>query len=99
MELLLEALGGCMGIDVVMILQKMRQPLDALTVRLRGDRRGQEPKKFEKIAVAFHVRGSGLDREKVGRAVDLSIEKYCSVFHSLDRGIDVTAEISINPPA
>lgn len=99
MELLLEALGGCMGIDVMLIMQKMRQPLDSLKVRLEGKRREQDPKKFSAIKITFHVAGQGIDREKAGRAVDLSFEKYCSVFHSLDRGIDATAEISINPPA
>lgn len=98
MELLLEALGGCMGIDVVLILRKMRQPLEGLKVRLQGERREEEPKKFTSVRITFDVTGQGIEREKVSRALALSIEKYCSVFHSLDRGIGVTTEILLNPP-
>lgn len=97
MALLLEALGGCTGIDVMLILEKMREPLKRLEVTLDGERNVTEPKYYRAIRVRFDVWGDGLSAEKVARAVNLSFAKYCSVFHSLRPDINVTPEFRLHP--
>jgi putative redox protein len=82
-ELLLEALGACTGIDVALIMEKMRTPLARLEVSLEGDRHSPEPRYFTRVRARFDVWGDGLRSEKVARAIKLSCDKYCSVFHSL----------------
>ena len=92
MELLLEATGGCSAIDVVLILQKMRAPLTHLEVALEGARNETEPKYYNAITMHFDVWGDDLSRDKVARAINLSIGKYCSVFHSLRKDLQFAAE-------
>lgn len=84
MQLLLEALGGCMAIDVVDILQKGREELRELEVGVTGVRREEAPRKYVELSLEFVARGEDLSRTKVERAVNLSLDKYCSVFHTLD---------------
>ena len=87
MELLLEATGGCSAIDVVLILQKMRLNLARLEVSLDGARNETEPKYYTNITMNFDLWGDGLNDDKVARAINLSIGKYCSVFHSLRKDL------------
>jgi putative redox protein len=96
MELLLEAVGGCSAIDVVLILQKMREPFDRLEVTLEGGRNGTEPKYFTAITVYFDVWGDGISNDKVARAINLSFAKYCSVFHSLRQDLQLAAQFRIH---
>jgi putative redox protein len=83
MELVLFGLGGCMGIDLVLILQKSRVELSAFTMELAGVRASEHPKGFTKIKIRLHLKGKGLSDAAIGRAVNLSMEKYCSVRSSL----------------
>lgn len=99
MELLLESLAGCTSIDVVAILAKMRQPLDRLEVSISGVRRDVDPKAYTTIELGFRLWGDGLDEAKVSRAVELSLHKYCSVYHSLNPEIKLTTKIAINSQA
>src|SRR3954470_10480438 len=78
-ELLLLAAATCTATDVVIILQKQRVTLETLEVRVSGTRREDHPRRFTAIAFHFGVHGAGVDDVKVRRAVDLSLEKYCSV--------------------
>jgi putative redox protein len=96
MELLLEAVGGCSAIDVVLILQKMREPFDRLEVALEGERNGTEPKYFTAITARFEVWSDNLSDDKVARAINLSFAKYCSVFHSLRQDLQLTAQFRIH---
>lgn len=96
MQALLAALGGCMSIDVVDILQKMRVPIDNLRVRVEGDRTDEPPRRFQKITMTFHIEGS-VPLDKVERAIQLSFDKYCSVFHSLRPDLEVTHRVSVGP--
>ncbi len=95
-NLLLAAIGGCSAIDVVDILRKGRQPLEGLVVEVDGDRREDPPRRFTRLRLTFRVRGE-VERTKVERAVALSLDKYCSVFHSLDPELreTVVAEIRL----
>lgn len=98
MELLLEATGGCSAIDVVLILQKMRLNLTHLEVSLEGARNETEPKYYTTMTMRFDVWGDDLSADKVARAINLSIGKYCSVFHSLRKDMQFGAEYRIHTP-
>ncbi|MFM2485572.1 OsmC family protein [Celerinatantimonas yamalensis] len=80
MEVLLMAAGGCSSVDVVSILQKARQPFHDCYVELTTERADTTPRVFTKIHLHFVLTGSAkLSDKQVARAVDLSMEKYCSV--------------------
>lgn len=89
---LLLAGGSCTGIDVVLILEKMRISLRSLRIECRGERREAHPRRFETLHYTFIAAGDGLDQDKLERAVALSVEKYCSVLASLAPDIRVTHE-------
>lgn len=86
-EVLLSAVGTCSGIDVVDILRKMRYTIDRFDITVNGERAEEHPRRFTKIELRFQLQGD-IPAEKVRRAVNLSIEKYCSVAHSLNAEID-----------
>ena len=79
MELLLHALAGCTGVDVVSILQKKRQPLKGLEIKVKGERRQEYPRVYSQIEIEYVFRGKGLDAKAVEHAIRLSEKKYCSV--------------------
>jgi putative redox protein len=87
---LLVAAASCTGSDVVDILAKMRVALHELRIEIAGDRPEEHPRRYTAIRIDFHLRGDGLDEDKAGRAIDLSIQKYCSVLHSLAPDISIT---------
>jgi putative redox protein len=87
---LLLAAASCTGSDVVAILEKMRVRLRELRIEISGVRREQEPRRYTTLHLDYHLRGEGLDPTKARRAIELSIEKYCSVLHSLAPDIQIT---------
>jgi len=78
-ELLLVAAATCTASDVVLILQKQRVGLHGLEVVARGTRREQEPRRYTALHLLFTIEGDGADETKARRAIELSLEKYCSV--------------------
>ncbi len=98
MQLLLTALGGCSAIDVLMILKKQRQQVRDYTMTIKGDREaGKEPSLWKNIVIEFHFYGE-VDAEKAQKAVDLSLEKYCSVSATLvAAGATITTETFVHP--
>jgi putative redox protein len=92
---LLLAAAACTGSDVVLILQKMREKLRDLRIDVAGIRREEEPRRYVAIHMDYRVGGEGLDPSKVRRAIDLSLEKYCSVIHSLAPDIAITYALSL----
>ena len=90
METVLLALGGCTGMDVVSILSKMRAPLEGLEIKIAADRAEEHPRVFTRIALEYVFAGAGLRPEQVGRAVELSQTKYCSVSAMLGRVAELT---------
>jgi putative redox protein len=90
---LLIAAGGCTGADVVAILEKMKVGLESLSVDVVGTRRDEHPKRYEALKFSFRMSGRELEMAKAERAVQLSLEKYCSVVHSLAPHIEVEHEI------
>lgn len=93
MESLLAALAGCMAIDIVDILTKGREALTDCRVRARGTRREEPPRRFTALSLAVELGGTELSGDKAERAVRLSREKYCSVWHTLAPDLDLSVEI------
>ena len=92
---LLLAAAACTGSDVVVILEKMRVVLRQLRIDASGVRREQEPRRYTSIHFEFHLSGEGLDETRARRAIDLSLEKYCSVIHSLAPDIAITYGLAL----
>lgn len=89
-------LAGCMAIDVVEIIEKGRLELKALSCTLQVLRAEQTPRRITGFDLRFKVTGDIPD-DRVGRAIDLSREKYCSVWHSLNPSIDFKTSFTVNP--
>ena len=96
MQLLAEALAGCMATDVVMIVTKGRHPLKGLRVGLTAERAPDPPRRLLRIALSFHLIGE-VPAAAVERAIALSTGTYCSVWHSLRQDIELTTTFDINP--
>ena len=94
-DLLLLALGSCTAYDVVAILQKKRQKLTGLTVRVTAEQQSEEPWTFKHFHVHYIVRGRGISEKAVVDAINLSDEKYCSVSATLKLGVPVTHDYEI----
>ena len=96
MELVLMALGSCSSLDIISILRKQKQEIDDLDIELEAKRRENEiPAIFEEMHITFKLRGN-LNEEKVKRAVELSVEKYCSVYEMLKQVAKITYSCEIN---
>jgi putative redox protein len=95
MVTLLLAAASCTGSDVVLILQKMRVNFSELRIEVAGVRREKEPRRYLSIHFDYRIGGSGIDPAKVRHAIDLSLEKYCSVVHSLAPDIAITYALSL----
>lgn len=93
--LMLTALAGCTGMDVVSILKKMRVELDDFNVIVEGDLTEEHPKQFSKMHVIYEFKGKDLPLEKLKKAVSLSEERYCGVSALYKKVIEVTSEIKI----
>ena len=78
MEMLLMGMGGCTAFDIVMILERMREKVTGVDIALEAERASEDPKVFTHVKLIYKLRGYGLKRANVERAVNLSAEKYCS---------------------
>jgi putative redox protein len=94
-QLLCAALAGCMATDVALILTKGRQDLRGLVVSLTATRAEAEPRRLRDVAIHFGVTGS-VSAASLDRAIALSREKYCSVWHSLREDITLETTSSID---
>lgn len=95
MQLLLAGVGGCSAIDIVGILEKQRQDLQDLTVEVEGDRQSKEEySEFKTIHIKFIFTGD-LEESKVERAINLSLDKYCSVSKTLEKTSEITHSYEI----
>ena len=96
MEMILMGLGGCSAIDIVLILQKQRQVIEDMSITIDGERVPNEtPSVFKNIHVHYNFKGD-LNEEKVKRAIELSMDKYCSVTAILNKTAVITHSFSIN---
>ena len=94
-ELILFALGGCTGSDVVSILKKKRVSLEGFEIRLSGDLREEHPQVFTSIHVEYIFYGEGIQAADVERAIELSTTKYCSVSAMLRGNVNITHSYQI----
>ncbi|MEP7106273.1 MAG: OsmC family protein [Chloroflexota bacterium] len=95
MEAMLSAIAGCMAIDVVDILGKMRKSVSSYEVACEGWRRDELPRKFTRIRLTHRISGRDVDSGSVSRAVELSQTKYCSAMASLDPAIVVENVVAV----
>ena len=93
--LMMVALAGCTGMDVVSLLNKMRVEYDSMNVLVEGDLTEEHPKHFAKMKVIYEIRGRNIDPVKVDKAVSMSKEKYCGVSYSYKQAMEVEYEIKI----
>ena len=93
--LMMVALAGCTGMDVISILKKMKVELSYFNVMVEGDLREEHPKKFEAMKVIYEFKGVSLELEKLEKAVNLSIEKYCGVNANYKEAMKMDYEIKI----
>lgn len=95
-QLLAIALAGCMAIDVIDILRKGRHTVTAFRVTVTGERAPEPPRRLLTVELRFHVHGAVPDTA-VERAITLSREKFCSVWHSLRQDIGLTTTFDVVP--
>jgi putative redox protein len=98
MELLLMGLGGCTAIDVILILKKQRQVVDDFQIRVQGDREkieGTEKTPFRQINIQFELQGD-IDGNKALKAIQMSMDKYCSATAQLEPSANITHTLLLN---
>lgn len=98
MELVLIALAGCTGMDVISILEKMKKNVKRFEVSCEGERAEEHPRVYKKIRVHYLIEGKDIDDASVKRAIELSKEKYCSVSIMLSKAAEIsfTYEIKVS---
>lgn len=95
MQLMLVGLGGCSSIDIIMLMKKMRQPLEDIQIKVEGEREeGKTPALFTTINVHFTLKGD-LDVEKTEKIIAMSMEKYCSVAKIIEKTAKITSSYEI----
>ena len=96
-QMLLLGLAGCMGMDVVSILQKKRQAISGVEVQVTAHQPDDYPKPFQLIEVNFTVQGSEVDPQAVARSIELSEGKYCIVGQTLQGAVEIKASFTVEP--
>lgn len=92
--LILLALAGCSGMDVVSILKKMREPLSWFNIKVKGELTEENPVTYKDITIIYEFKASdGLKNENVKKAIDLSMERYCGVSALLQKALNLSHEI------
>ena len=97
-DMLAMALIGCSSVDVVEILQKQRQDLRELKVTAESTQDDNPPWRFRKIHIHYQAVGTGIDLEKLGKAIKISEEKYCSVYATLKDALEITHDYEVVEP-
>ena len=96
MELLLMGIGGCSAIDIISILKKQKQQIDDFKIVIDAEReKDKVPSLFEYVNVVFYLTGN-LEHSKVERAVNLSMEKYCSAAAVIGKTVEIKYSFEIN---
>ncbi len=95
-ETLLSAAATCAAVDVVDILAKRRTPIASLEIRVTAERRPRAPRRVRRLELEFRIDGSAIDPEQAERAIELSVEKYCSVISSLAPDIVLHTRLVLN---
>ncbi len=95
MEMLLLGMGGCTAFDIVQILRKRRRKLESLEIDIQADRASEVPKVFTHIHLKYRVKGAGITAREVQRAIELSLDKYCSATRMLAETAKITHEFEV----
>lgn len=98
MALVLMSLAGCSGMDVIAIMRKKRQPVEAFEVVARGARADEYPRPYTKIMLEFRFTGTGIDPRACERAIELSRDSYCPVWAMLGATVDIGYTYTISAP-
>jgi putative redox protein len=98
-ETLLMSVAGCLAIDVVSFVRKMRATVTRFWIDYSGERNLTPPQYYKSMDLIIHIEGEDITPKKMDRAISLSQEKYCSVYHSLRKDIKVTVKYLINEEA
>ncbi|MCU0372763.1 MAG: OsmC family protein [Ignavibacteria bacterium] len=94
--LMLAALAGCTGMDVVSILKKMRIEYDTFNLKIDGNLNEEHPKKYNKMHITYRFTGNDVPLDKVDNAVKLSMDKYCGVSAVYKEAVEMSYSIEIN---
>ncbi|WP_010136952.1 OsmC family protein [Ochrovirga pacifica] len=91
--LMLSALAGCSGIDIASLFKKMRVAVDTFSIDVEAELTDEHPKYYQKVWVTFNFYGKDLDKKKIEKAVNLSVDKYCGVMEMFRQFAKVETEI------
>jgi putative redox protein len=94
-ELMLAALGGCTGMDVIAILDKMRIVPESFHVRVEAEVTEEHPKHYTEMHLIYEFKGKNLEEEKLQKAIELSQERYCGVLAVYKQVMKISYEIKI----
>ena len=95
MQMVLMAMAGCSSIDIDMILKRMRQPIESIAVNVESKRKEDIPRTFTHVHMHYILKGD-LKEKKVKQAIDLSLEKYCSVSLMIRAVAEITSSFEIH---
>lgn len=90
--LMLSSLAGCSGLDVIMVLEKMRAKIENFEIKIEAELTEEHPKTYRTVHVDYHFYGKKLDQDKIEKAVKLSVEKYCGVMEMFRQFSTVTTK-------
>jgi putative redox protein len=99
MRLLLLGMAGCTAMDVISILRKKQQQVSGLKVEVRGGRVDEHPRVYDRMEVVYRVRGKGVDRKAVERAIELSETRYCPAIAMLAKAARIANRYEIEEEA
>jgi putative redox protein len=94
-SLMMAALAGCTGMDVVSILKKMQVEFEDFRVKVEGNITEDHPTHFDHMHIIYSIKGKNIPPDKVNRAINLSQEKYCGVSYSYRKAMKITHELII----
>lgn len=91
--LMLSGLAGCSGLDVASLIKKMKLEVDDFNIETIANLTDEHPKYYDHVAIEYHFHGNNLNEEKLQRAVDLSVEKYCGVMEMFRRFAELEIKV------
>ncbi len=94
--LMLTSLAGCTGMDVASLLKKMRAEVDDISISVSGELTEEHPKYYSKVKVVYDFYGKDMKKDKIQKAIDLSVEKYCGVMEMFRRFAEIKIEVNFH---
>jgi putative redox protein len=98
-QVLLEALAGCVSVDVVLILQKKRTPATAISCEITAERAEGVPRRLVKVHLHYRITGDNIPLANAERSIELAVTKYCTVRDTLDPNMPITWSVEISDAA